>query len=464
MTTAIISPERNAAPAPAARKESTGLTALTVLLVASPVLYRPTRYAISYLSDGVLRPLSLLEIALGLAVLHQVFVRFLMQRKPLVARSRSDLFVFFFLLAALISFAGGLYRIADTSEPIKALLRLLEYLALYLVVSTSIQNWRVARHLMACLVVGGTAVTGLGIIQYFAGPLASITYFPWGNWMTAYEEAETFRVYSLFLNPIYVGVYLVVVWPINLALMAEERSTWRKWLYAGALVLNSGGLLLTYTRGAVVGFVAVLLVMAGARARLAIAGGLCALFLAIYVIPAQFWVRILGQDAGSRMGIERRLEAYREGISVYGEHPFLGVGLGHYQAYMTGGRVIPLDEEYGGGGARSWWIHARFENLTTLYTAENMFLQYAAELGTPGILAFGALWLHFLRLLWRLKKRYSPSNLWIVGLFAGLVGFLVASMFAALTAVEMNSMFWILLGISKGLWLSRPRQAQPVMS
>jgi O-antigen ligase len=405
-----------------------------------------------------------LEIAVGLAVLHQVFVRFLMQRKPLVAVSRSDLFVALFLLTAFFSFAGALYRVTDASEPTKALLRLIEYLILYLVVSTSIQNLRAPRHLMACLVVCGTAVTVLAIVQYFAGPRASIAYFPWGSWMTVYEEAETFRVYSFFLNPIYVGVYLVVVWPINLALMAEERSTWRKWLYAGALVLNSGGLLLTYTRAAVVGVAVVLLVMAGARARLAIGGGFCLLFLAIYVIPAQFWVRLLGQDVQSRMGITRRFEAYQEAISVYGEHPVLGVGLGHYHAYMLGGRLIPLDEEYGGGSARTWWIHARFENLATLYTAENTFLEYAAELGTPGVLAFGALWLHFLKLLWRLKKRYSPSNLWIVGFFAGLLGFLVASMFSTLTAVEMNSMFWILLGISKGLWLSRPRQAQPVMS
>ena len=437
---------------------------LIYLLVVSPVLFRATRYAISMATRGAAEPLSILEIGLLLAVLYQVFVRWLFLRQPPVVLCRSDAFVLLFVLAAALSVVAILYEPVDHTETLKAFVRLMEYVALYMIVSTNIRSWQAIKKLMVCLVGCGVAVSLLAIIQYILGPLTSTDYFPWGTWWNAFDFAASFRAYSFFSNTLYVVAYLSIVWPINLGLLVGERGSKNRLPYLAALLLNSVAVLLTFSRSAVVGLAVALFVFAKERARFAIAGGVAVLLIGSYLMPEELRVRLFLESRESRESILGRFERYEEALSLYATHPLFGVGIGNYLTYYSGGVPQVGERSYfeatPGAINSTTWLRRDYQR----YTAENTFLQYSGEMGTIGILAFLALCVHFLTLLWKLRKKYAASDVWVVGLFAGLLGFLACSMFTTLTAVEMNSAFWLLLGISKALWLRRPRTEPEVRS
>ena len=89
---------------------------LIYVLVVSPVLFRVSRYVFSVATRGAAEPLSILEIALFLAILYQVNIHWLFLHKPLVTLSRSDLFVSLFVLAAGISVIALIYEPVDQSR------------------------------------------------------------------------------------------------------------------------------------------------------------------------------------------------------------------------------------------------------------------------------------------------------------------------------------------------------------
>jgi O-Antigen ligase len=429
---------------------------LIYLLVVSPVLFRATRYFISIATGGRAEPLSIIEIALLLACFYQVYVRWLFQRKPLFELCKADLYVFLFVGAAGLSIVALLYEPVDHSESIKAFVRLMEYVALYLIISSNTRSWEAVKKLLIFLVGCGVAVSLFAVIQYRMGPLATTYRFPWGTWWNAYQYASSFRAYSFFFNPLYVGGFLSIVWPINLGLLMGERGSKARSFYLAALLVNCGGMLITFSRSAVVALGVALFVFAKARARFAIAGGFLALIIGSFLIPRELRVRLFLQDEESRENAFARLGRYEEGLTLFAHHPIFGVGYGNYQAHFTGGSSGRGDVGYepATGTFVEEYVRVREDYR---YTAENLVIQDAGEMGTFGLIAVLALYVHFLAFLWKLRKKSASSEGWVVGLFTGLLSFLACSMFATLTAVEMNSALWVLLGISKAVWLRRPR-------
>ena len=430
---------------------------LIYVLVVSPVLFRVSRYVFSVATRGAAEPLSILEIALFLAILYQVNIHWLFLHKPLVTLSRSDLFVSLFVLAAGISVIALIYEPVDHTESLKAFVRLTEYVTLYLIVSTNIRSWEAIRKLMMFLVSCGVAVSLLAIIQYVIGPLASTGLFPWGTWWAAFNPSSSFRAYSFFLNPLYVSAYLSIVWPINLGLLMGQNKGKKRTLYVIALLVNSAGILITFCRSGLVALAVALFPFVRERARIAVAGGALVFLVGSYIIPNQLRVRVFLEDQESRDSITTRIDRYKQGLETYASHPLFGVGLGNYVSYLAGGDIGYEGHGYVKPTLADVLEYSKQMEDVGNYTAENTILQYAGELGTFGLLAFVALCVHFLVSLWRLRKKSSAAEGWIVGLFAGLLAFLVCSMFTTFTAVEMNSMFWVVLGIAKAVWLRRPR-------
>ena len=90
-----------------------------------------------------------------------------------------------------------------------------------------------------------------------------------------------------------------------------------------------------------------------------------------------------------------------------------------------------------------------YSKLENMY-AHNCYLQMAAEIGIPGLLAFlvmiGVVFLRALRSLAELKDPYWETIL--AALLSGLAAFLIQSFFdTTLYSVQLGALFWVMVGL-----------------
>ena len=185
-----------------------------------------------------------------------------------------------------------------------------------------------------------------------------------------------------------IGLALNMVLPMLLILRRGEKRPWLRHLLLAAFVFTIPAILITYSRGALLGLGAVLLVLA-ARSRakvLAITLLAISVPIALQVLPSKWFDKMetiqTYEDDGSAMG---RIWAWRLAGRIAAERPLLGAG---FQCFTkeTYARYIP-EAPYAGTDAH------------------NIFYQVLAEHGVTGLVAYVALLLATLLTLWKVKRR-----------------------------------------------------------
>nr|RPI54480.1 MAG: O-antigen ligase domain-containing protein [Chloroflexota bacterium] len=381
---------------------------------------------------------GLAEILLGLAVaawlLRQVVLRRIRRETPPQSLPRPLPWRWPPLALPLALFVGvALLSMASADSPqhsIKELIKWLEVLALYLIVSyevRSVPGSRWARPLVAALLLGGALAALQGIYQFLfrVGPEAFI--LPGGSFMRAYGTFEQPNPYGGYLGltlPVAAG--LAVAWLLRVGGRLPSR-----WL---GLALGCGGLMLaalimSWSRGAWLGFAAALAAMAiavaarsGRGAVLAmtllailayvlLAGGVAALPPSIVArfadLAPQLGLGGLGDVRGAEItdanfAVLERMAHWQSALAMWTDHPWLGVGIGHYEP-AHGRYALPL------------WPYP-------LGHAHNYYLNVAAETGLLGLLAYLLLWSLALLGAWCAVRRAKG---WSFGLALGILGVLV---------------------------------------
>lgn len=219
-----------------------------------------------------------------------------------------------------------------------------------------------------------------------------------------YDQA----MYSVFGNEGLLAGFLAVALtclPATIAPTLERPSTW--WRPAG-LVIAAGLLvvtiLLTESRGALSAALAGLVALSVARLiplRVGIAGLLGSLIAVIalyYSADLALWSKWQGLFSEADVGGNLRRWILGAGLSLFGEHPLLGCGLGNFA------REIPV-----------WLGHqalisARGANTLTTEHAHLDLLEWLCETGLAG--ALGALWV-----LSSLRPRFPAALCGLVALF-----------------------------------------------
>jgi O-antigen ligase len=237
--------------------------------------------------------------------------------------------------------------------------------------------------------------------------------------------------------------------------MTREYPPKRRLIAAGIAALMLATIVLTKSRGGLVGLVAMLiaLIVLGRRVRrgfgaMTVAAVLCA----VPLMPASFWARMSSitdeseDQTGSR---EARQTVMREAWQAFLDHPLTGVGPGEFKDYNPS------------------WREERFRE------AHDVWLQVASETGIVGALVFIALVVMACRNAWlasRAVRRHqhpaspiragprpvaSPDvgtprawaavNLYSTAMTASLVGWLVCALFAS---VAYTWTFYYVFGIS----------------
>jgi len=236
----------------------------------------------------------------------------------------------------------------------------------------------------------------------------------------------------------------------------------------GSLLVLTGTLVLTQSRGGLLGYGAGLLLMAGLAAlrrfgRWRLAAALLLALVAVAVIVQTQGASVLtsalfaqvglptGEGAALADGINTlngRMEIWSRGIYGVQDFPFTGMGMNNFR------RVVHI-------------LYPLFliSPETDIAHAHNHLLQAALDLGIPGLIAYLALWLGSAVMLWRVWQMVArspeaaeepPTAVWYRALVIGLAGSLTAHfVYGLLDAVALGAkpgfIFWMLLGIVAGL-------------
>ena len=241
------------------------------------------------------------------------------------------------------------------------------------------------------VIAGGLAEALLGCAQYvFASGLLG----PGG---------ASVRVFGTFDQPNPYGGYLNLSLPVALALALFGRDPRMRWVAAGISMLSLFALYLANSRGALLGLVAAMIVIAAVGWRLerqaliaaAIGAPLVAVAWITHLIPlslqdkllAQFRVNdvsLTAQVNDANFSTIERLAHWVAGLRMFQAHPLLGVGAGNYGAAYQQYKVPGWDE--------------------SLTHAHNYYINVAAETGALGLLAFLAVVGAALYLGWRATR------------------------------------------------------------
>jgi putative inorganic carbon (HCO3(-)) transporter len=238
---------------------------------------------------------------------------------------------------------------------------------------------------------------------------------------------------GIFGNTNDMALHLVTMFPISIVLMFSSRGIARRLLYGACAALMMAAIVLSYSRGAFIGLLVILIFLAmklGRRNRLGIV-------LGILLIGAGFLLFAPGNYGGRLLSIlipsldpvgsadARRGELLRS-LYVALRHPFVGIGMGNYAPEMS------------------------YHGLVT----HNAYTQVAAEMGIAALVFYTVFIVSPLRKLAQIARETldtrNNSHFYYmsVGLQAALIGYMVSSFFLS---VAYTWYVFLLVGYAIGL-------------
>ncbi|HEX3099361.1 MAG TPA: O-antigen ligase family protein [Patescibacteria group bacterium] len=272
--------------------------------------------------------------------------------------------------------------------------------------------------LLRVLFFDGLAIALLGITQYF-----NIAYY---GGVSQYSRTI---IPSFVGNQNFFAMFLLVTIPLGALLWQTAKGRAAKYYYIIAAAIMTWAIVLSGSRGALLGLVAsliVFLVAAGIRkypkSVIYWVLGLGALAAVLYV----GFFAIIRSDtikgvAASDYTAETRYVIWSDTLSIIKDNPFLGTGPGNF--FIAFGKL--------GNSALS--SNERFDD------AHNLVLQLTATFGVPAALLFLIIIGIAIFLAWRETAYGKQSAIWVI---AAVAGWLVAASFNPVSVP-----LWMILGL-----------------
>ncbi|HWP73152.1 MAG TPA: O-antigen ligase family protein, partial [Methylomirabilota bacterium] len=263
------------------------------------------------------------------------------------------------------------------------------------------------RFLSALLVVVTVAAV-VGLLQTVACPGPAADYgSPAWLYHRCYRARGFFSIYMTLAGVL--SLVLLAMLPRLLPPGAARRRLGVPWL------MMLWGLIVTYTRGAWIGFAGGVLTVAATvrRGRWALVGGLLLLVAGALVSPYELRHRFLSMADPDEAGVRERIYMWKSGFAMWRERPILGVGPG--------------------GVKRDYVRYAREEALKKRTGhVHNTPLQILVERGVLGLAAWLWLWIafyaHAIRRLRQLPAEAVAERALVVGGIAAITGFLIGGL------------------------------------
>jgi O-antigen ligase len=372
----------------------------------------------------------------------------LIKRRPIVITPAFPWIVLFFL----VQIFGTLFARDMISATAELVTFLLEGIGLYLLVVNVVRTPSAMRNAIWTLLAVGAFLGGLSVFQAVTGTYSS-DYFGFAQSDKTNDLGVAVDGLARLAGPIgeknrYAQVMLMLV-PLALFQGWSERRRVLKIAAFGVAILASGAVILTFSRGAAVGFALVIVIMTLLR-YIKPVQLFAVLLLAVSLLIAvpQYADRLTslnavvdgltgGGDASNStdQSIQSRATENLAALGVFADHPIIGVGPAQFSSYYL---------EYADDIA----IAVR----ATDRQAHNLYLAIAADTGILGFICFIMV---LLTTLWELArarrkwlvKRPELANM-ATGLSLSVVTYMATGLFLHLSYARY---FWLIMALAGAL-------------
>lgn len=267
------------------------------------------------------------------------------------------------LIFMLFVFVSGVFNKGIVS--FEKSLALIVIASVYFLVSNVIVNRRLAENAVKIIVFSSVPATVIGFVLYFSSSVKA-------SWIDpTFSSAITARAYSTFGNPNVYAVFLIVTTIFSLALAVDNVDESSFFFYAGASLLNSVSLALTWSRGAWLAVILAALAFIIIRSRRAPKLLLIPAMLipvALLFIPKSFVERLFSAFNLGDTSVASRLSIWRSSLRMFFDNVFIGIGVGE-EAFT---------EEF----------LKYAEDSVTAPHSHNLFLEIGCEIGIFALLFF----------------------------------------------------------------------------
>ena len=239
------------------------------------------------------------------------------------------------------------------------------YALTYLLIGQNVRDAGQVKKLVLALGASAALVVLYGFYQYIFG--IDISEMKWVDGQ-AFPELTT-RVFSTWENPNILAGYLDAVLCVLLGFFMKSGNRVQKAFLVLGMVLVAACLAMTYARGACLAIAIVFLGYGLFKdwriflACLAVGG-------AVLLLDATLYERIVSVFTKMDTSSEMRLAFWEATVAMIGDHPFLGIGWGAYW-------MVYPEYDFYMQGAPIKIVHAH-----------NIYLNYMAEIGIAGAVAF----------------------------------------------------------------------------
>jgi len=327
----------------------------------------------------------------------------------------------------------------------------LEGVLLFALVTNVVRTTTTLRRVTWALVAAGFLLAAVPCYQQWSGDFSSFGGFgqlstrPFWEPGQKGQGAGQYRLAGAIGDQNRFAQVLLVLMPLGAWLVVSARTRARRLLALLCFGLIAAGAALAFSRGAAVGFgllVLVAVLIGALRARWLVALG-AAVALLLVVLP-QYRSRLLTiSSAGALLSGEASLREADGAVRgratsmlaaalVWVDHPIVGVGPGAFRFYAP---------KYGN--------EVGLRRLDSERRAHSLYLEQAAELGTLGLLGYGAILFVTLRDLHRTRRRCARDHPEAAGLATAyclaLVAYLATALFLHLSYIRY---FWLLVGLA----------------
>ncbi len=424
---------------------------VTFLIYTNAVIVAVTFHGVPAIA-AVLLP-GILVIPLAYAVL--------VDRKPIVVAPALPWIV----LLLLVQIAGVVFA-RDTGNALAELgTFVVEGIGLYLLITNVLRTEQDLRRVIWALLVAGILVGGLSAYQEitrtyrndYGGFARTDSEFATVEQTAAGDTRTPRQAGPVGEKNRYAQVMLMLV-PLGLFMARAERRRSLKALALLAAALALVAVVLTFSRGAFVGFGLVMVAMVALRyvrfSQLALVGA--AMVVLLFAFP-QLGTRLSSLEAiggffveeqgltSADTSVQSRLAENLTAIAVFADHPIIGVGPGQFSSYYREYAV-----EVGGV--------IRAEDRQ----AHNLYLGMAADAGVLGLIALLAILGITLFDLRRARSRWITARPELADIATGLslavVTYMATGLFLHLSYARY---FWLVMAIAGAAALIMRRLPDP---
>lgn len=260
------------------------------------------------------------------------------------------------------------------------------------------------------------------------------------------------------LGPNSVAGGLAMLLPLTVGPALGAKSKWLRAASALATLFAAAVLVLTQSRGALVGSVlavSVMFILWNRWFLLVIPAGVAAA-AALAVLGSDWLSKLLlsGMATSAVESLEGRFEIWTRALYMIRDFPITGAGLGMFDHMLD--LLYPLH---------------MVTLETDIYHPHNVFLFEAVSSGLPGLIALLALLILLFIMAAQSLRLSRGGELWplAIGLAGALVTFVGHGLFDSPTSfIRANAILWILFGCEAALWLhlrnDGPSAVQPPRS